>query len=59
MKHTGASVCDVFRYASYNPSRAVGLYDRGEIRQGLCADLVICDHQMKIKNVILKGEPIK
>ena len=59
MKHTGASVCDVFRYASYNPSRAVGLYDRGEIRQGLRADLVICDHQMKIKNVILKGEPIK
>lgn len=56
MKHTGASVCDVFRYASYNPSRAVGLYDRGEIRQGLCADLVICDHQMKIKTVILKGE---
>ena len=59
MKHTGASVCDVFRYASYNPSRAVGLYDRGEIRQGLRADLVICDHQMKIKNVILKGEPIQ
>ena len=56
MKHTGASVCDVFRYASYNPSRAVGLYDRGEIRQGLCADLVICDHQMKIKSVILRGE---
>lgn len=56
MKHTGASVCDVFRYASYNPSRAVGLYDRGEIRQGLCADFVICDHQMKIKSVILKGE---
>ena len=59
MKHTGASVCDVFRYASYNPSRAVGLYDRGEIRQGLCADLVICDHQMKIKSVILKGELVK
>lgn len=59
MKHTGASVCDVFRYASYNPSRAVGLYDRGEIRQGLCADLVICDHQMKIKFVILKGELVK
>ena len=59
MKHTGASVCDVFRYASYNPSRAVGLYDRGEIRQGLCADLVICDHQMKIKSVIMKGELVK
>ncbi|MBQ7035268.1 MAG: amidohydrolase family protein [Clostridia bacterium] len=59
MKHTGASVADVFRYASYNPSRAVGLLDRGEIARGLCADLVICDHQMNIKNVILKGELIK
>ncbi len=56
MKHTGASIVDVFRYASYNPSRAVGLLDRGEIRKGLRADLVICDHQMHIKNVILKGE---
>ena len=56
MKHTGASIVDVFRYASYNPSRAVGLLDRGEIRKGLRADLVICDHQMHIKHVILKGE---
>ena len=56
MKHTGASIVDVFRYASYNPSRAVGFNDRGEIRKGLRADLVICDHQMNIKSVILKGE---
>ncbi len=56
MKHTGASIVDVFRYASYNPARAVGLTDRGEIRKGLRADLVITDHQMNIKSVILKGE---
>lgn len=56
MKHTGASVCDVFRYASYNPSRAVGLYDRGEIAPGKRADLVIVDHNIKVKNVIMKGE---
>ena len=59
MVHTGASIVDVFRYASYNPSRAVGLLDRGELAVGLRADLVICDHQMNIKNVILKGELIK
>lgn len=59
IKHTGASVCDVFRYASYNPSRAVGLLDRGEIAKGLNADLVICDHHMNVKNVILKGDLIK
>ncbi len=59
MKHTGASVVDVFRYASYNPSRAVGLLDRGEIAVGLRADLVICDHQMNIQSVYLKGECAK
>ena len=59
MKHTGASIVDVFRYASYNPSKAVGFNDRGEIREGLRADLVICDHQMNIKSVILKGELLK
>ena len=56
MKHTGASIVDVFRYASYNPSRAVGLLDRGEIRKGLRADLIITDHNMNIQSVILGGE---
>ena len=56
MVHTGASIVDVFRYASLNPANAVGLTDRGEIRKGLRADLVICDHRMNIKSVILKGE---
>ena len=59
MKHTGASLVDVFRYASLNPSKAVGFCDRGEIRTGLRADLVICDHNMNIKTVILKGEIVK
>ena len=59
MKHTGASIVDAFHVASYNPAKVVGLTDRGEIRKGLRADLVICDHQMNIKTVILKGELIK
>ena len=56
MKHTGASIVDVFRYASYNPSRAVGFTDRGEIRQGLRADLIFVDHWMNVKKVILGGK---
>ena len=56
MKHTGASLVDVFRYASYNPSRAIGLLDRGEIAVGKRADLVIVDHWMQINKVIFKGE---
>ena len=58
MKHTGASIVDVFRYASYNPSRAVGFTDRGEIREGLRADLIITDHNMNVKTVIVDGEVV-
>ena len=56
MKHTGASIVDVFRYASYNPSRVIGLLDRGEIAVGKRADLVIVDHWMKVNKVFFKGE---
>ncbi len=56
MIHTGASIVDVFRYASYNPARAVGFSDRGEIAVGKRADLVITDHQMHIKKIILEGK---
>lgn len=56
MKHTGASMVDVFKFASYNPSRAVGFFDRGEIAVGKRADLVIADHWMTVHNVIHKGE---
>ncbi len=59
MKHTGASIVDVFRYASTNPANAVGLSDRGRIAKGLRADLIICDYQMNIKSVILKGELVR
>lgn len=56
MKHTGASIVDVFKFASYNPARAVGFYDRGEIAVGKRADLVIADHWMKVNKVIFKGK---
>ena len=56
MKHTGASIVDAFRVASYNPAKTVGLLDRGEIREGLRADLVITDYKMNIQTVILNGK---
>ena len=56
MKHTGASIVDVFKVASYNPARATGFTDRGEIREGLKADLVFVDQKMNIKKVILNGK---
>lgn len=56
MKHTGASIVDVFNYASHNPAEAVGFMDRGEIAIGKRADLVITDFNMNINRVILEGE---
>jgi len=56
MIHTGASIVDVFRYGSYNPARVLGMHDRGEIAIGKRADLIITDHNMNIKTVILEGE---
>ena len=58
MKHTGASIVDAFRVASYNPAKVVGLKDRGEIRKGLRADLIFVDNKMNIRKVILAGKVI-
>lgn len=53
MKFTGCSLADAIRMASTNPAKLIGLKDRGEIRQGKRADLIL----FKIENnkiVILK-----
>jgi len=55
MKHTGASIVEAFKVGSYNPSKAVGLTDRGEIAVGKHADLIITDHKMNIDTVIVGG----
>ena len=55
MLHTGASIVDVFKLASRNPASAAGFCDRGEIRRGLRADLVVVDYKMNVQNVFLKG----
>ena len=56
MKHTGASLVDLFKFASLNPAKAVGFNDRGEIRKGLKGDLILVDHKMNVKKVIVDGE---
>lgn len=58
MIHTGASVVDVFRYATYNPAKATRITDRGEIKKGLKADLVICDEHINVKKVLMNGEVV-
>lgn len=58
MFHTGCSICDCFKFASYNPARCVGLPGMGYIAENNVADLVIVDQFFKVKKVISKGEII-
>lgn len=59
MFHTGASLSQVFKYAATNPARALSLTDRGEIRVGNVANLLIVDAEFGIKKVILNGNIVK
>ncbi|MGI6527634.1 MAG: N-acetylglucosamine-6-phosphate deacetylase [Caldicoprobacterales bacterium] len=59
MVHTGASLCDVFNYASTNPARLLGFTTKGKIEKGFDADLIMVDDKMNVKTVILDGNRIK
>ena len=56
MFHTGCSICDCFKFASYNPAKALGLKNRGYIAEGNKPDLIIVDRFFKVKKVIFNGE---
>ena len=59
MVHTGASLCQVFKYASTNPARMLALNDRGLIKKGYRADLVTVDTEFNIQSVYIAGKKIK
>ncbi len=59
MIHTGGSVCDVFKYASYNPSRLLNIPELGEIKKGNTANIIIVDQWFNVINTIIKGEILK
>ena len=59
MFHTGASLAQIFKYASRNPARALGLKDRGEIAKGNKANLIIVDAEFNVNTVILGGKVVK
>ena len=58
MVHTGASVCDVFKYASLNPSRLLNLPHLGKIAIGNTANLIFVDEWFGVKKTIIDGEII-
>ena len=56
MKHTGASLSDVFRYASYNPSLLLRMDNMGSIKKGNIANIVIVNDKMDVQKVMFQGE---
>ncbi len=59
MVHTGASMCQVFKYASTNPATLIGLTDRGRIARGNVANLITVDHEFTVGAVYLAGKKVK
>jgi N-acetylglucosamine-6-phosphate deacetylase len=59
IKHTGASVCQAFKYASTNPATVLGLYNKGRIAKGNVANLILVDHLFNVQHTILNGEIVK
>ena len=59
MTHTGASLCQVFKYASTNPATLLGLTNKGKIAKGNAANLIIVDAEFDVKSVFLAGEQVK
>lgn len=42
--------------ACVNPAKAAGCNDRGELKNGYRADIIILDKNFNVKNVFLKGK---
>ena len=59
MTHTGASLCQVFKYASTNPATLLGLTNKGKIAKGNVANLILVDPEFDVKSVFLAGEQVK
>ncbi len=57
MRHTTVGLCQVFKMASLNPARAVGLDETvGSIAVGKRANLVVVDDKIHLSAVVLDGE---
>ena len=54
----GFSPAEIAIMAAVNPARAAGLSDRGELKDGYRADVIVLDREFKVKHVFVKGERI-
>ncbi len=59
MVHAGASICQVFKYASTNPATMLGISELGSIGIGKKANLITVDHEFNVKSVYLNGNKVR
>ena len=55
---TGASLVELAKISSRNAAKSLHLNDRGEIKEGLRADLVLLDKDLFVKNVFQLGKKV-
>jgi len=61
MKVTGCTLAQAIQMASTNPARLYKLNDRGELRPGMRADLILFtleDFKMNIRKTVVKGKTV-
>lgn len=58
VRHYGLSLTDAVKMLTSTPARIMGITDRGIIKAGLLADLIVFDGEMTVKSVIKNGKQI-
>ena len=48
----GFTLPEIFKMTSLNPARALGLFDRGVIRKGMRADLILIKENAEFRKVL-------
>ncbi len=57
MSYTSYGLCNVIRFASYNPAKLMGIDNEyGSIKEGKIANLILIDGAVNVKKVMLEGE---
>ena len=61
MQFTGCELSTAIKMSSTNPARLYGLSDRGEIKEGMRADLILFtfeDNRVNLQKTIVEGETV-
>ena len=59
VKHYGLSLIDTVTMLTETPAKILGAENKGSLKKGFDADIVIFDEDLKIERVFLRGEPVK